>query len=50
MNEAKELEIHKSQNIRLQWVPLNEALQHITVELQLKLVSIQLKYNINYLI
>ena len=43
INEAKELEIHKSQNIRLQWVPLNESLQHITLELQLKLVNDTIK-------
>ena len=43
MNEAKELEIHMSQNIRLQWVLLNEALQHITLELQSKLVNDTIK-------
>ena len=39
----QELEIHKSQNIRLQWVPLNESLQHITLELQLKLLNDTIK-------
>ena len=43
INEAKELEIHKSQNIRLQWVPLNESLQYITLKLQLKLVNDTIK-------
>ena len=43
MNEAKELAIHKSQNIRLQCVPLNEFLQHITLELQLKLMNDTIK-------
>ena len=43
INETKELETHKSQNIRLQWVPLNESLQHITLELGLKLVKDTIK-------
>ena len=48
INEAKELEIYKPQNIRLQWVPLNETLQRITLELQLKLVNdkIQVQYQL----
>ena len=43
INKAKELEIHKSQNIQLQWVPLNESLQHMTLELELKLVNDKIK-------
>ena len=39
----QELEIHKSQNILLQWVPLNESLQHINLELQLKLLNDAIK-------
>ena len=37
------MEIHKSQNIQLQWVPLNESLQHMTLELELKLVNDKIK-------
>ena len=39
----QELETHKSQNIRLQSVPLNESLQHITRELQLNLLNDTIK-------
>ena len=48
----QELETHKSQNIRLQWVPLNESLQHITRELQLNLLNdtIKIQYRLSNII
>ena len=43
INEVKELEIHKSESIQLQWVPLNESPQQIILELQLKLMNDTIK-------